>query len=77
MICIAGNPEINGSGPPIDRMPTDMLERIRKFIETMSREGRNVYLGNSGIPFSGEGYMDNAEGLEVDLSAIEEELGQR
>lgn len=74
---IAGSLERNGAGAPLGRMAPEMLELIRQFTEKMREEGRDVYLGESGVPFTAEGGGNGLEHMRVDLHAIQVELQKR
>lgn len=69
--------ERDGSGPPLGRMSPEMLELIMKFTEKLRGEGRDVYLGESGVPFTAEGGGNGLENLRVDIDAIQAELQRR
>lgn len=69
--------ERNGNEPPLGRMSPEMLERVLKFTEKMREDGRDVYLGESGVPFTAEGGGNGLERMRVDLDAIHAELQRR
>jgi len=58
-------------------MDLGLLERIISLTELMRSEGRDVYLGASGIPFTIEGRADGLNLIRVDLEAIQRELDSR